>query len=461
MSKVDNAVVFMDRGHYTTCTVHLHGGTISSYRVNNKEMLYFKERTSFNHFSPIRGGIKYTFPYYGRRVNGPKHGFARYVPWKLEQGPTTNADRNIEAVFSLTDSEYTRAVFVDVPSAVEVRNIDNTGLKLKITACAKTAKDVLIFNPWTNPVEEDYPYEYLHYIAVVVFMDRGHYTTCTVHLHGGTISSYRVNNKEMLYFKERTTFNHFSPIRGGIKYTFPYHGRRVNGPKHGIARYVPWTLEEGPTTNADRNVEAVFSLTDSEYTKALILCMYELQIDLKVENTSKYFPFIFRILRHSIFRLEDLTKCEIHGLKNCKRVRASGKQAGDVDEFSQDEKLVIKKRTSDLFVDVPSAVEVRNIDNTGLKLKVTACAKTAKDVFIFNPWTNPVEEDYPYEYLHFIGVGAGHLSSDIRLEPKQVWETRHIIEVVKEENEEKVNALAELLDNPWQLFDKSCEISQQ
>lgn len=58
-----------------------------------------------------RGGIKFAFPYFGTKINGPKHGLARFVPWSLDDGPTMKPDGNVEAVFSLTDTEYTRSVW--------------------------------------------------------------------------------------------------------------------------------------------------------------------------------------------------------------------------------------------------------------------------------------------------------------------------------------------------------------
>lgn len=127
MSKINEKVVILDRGNYTTCTVHLHGGTILSYRVNNKELLYMGKKAVFNTFSPIRcvvffyslffytvgrrGGIQFTFPYFANQINGPKHGFARYVPWSLEEGPVTLKDGNVQALFSLQESEYTKAIW--------------------------------------------------------------------------------------------------------------------------------------------------------------------------------------------------------------------------------------------------------------------------------------------------------------------------------------------------------------
>lgn len=68
--------------------------------------------------------------------------------------------------------------------------------------------------------------------------------------------------------------------RGGIQFTFPYFANHINGPKHGFARYVPWTLEEGPVTLKDGNVQALFSLQESEYTKAI--WNYKFKISFRV-----------------------------------------------------------------------------------------------------------------------------------------------------------------------------------
>lgn len=85
------------------------------------------KKAVFNTFSPIRcvvffyslffytvgcrGGIQFTFPYFANQINGPKHGFARYVPWSLEEGPVTLKDGNVQALFSLQESEYTKAIW--------------------------------------------------------------------------------------------------------------------------------------------------------------------------------------------------------------------------------------------------------------------------------------------------------------------------------------------------------------
>ncbi|ERL87013.1 glucose-6-phosphate 1-epimerase isoform X1 [Dendroctonus ponderosae] len=309
----------------------------------------------------------------------------------------------------------------------------------------------------------------------IVVLDRGNYTTCSVHLHGGTILSYRVKNKEILYMRKKTAFNHFAPISGGIKFTFPYFGAQSYGPKHGFARYVPWNLEQGPTVRKDGNVEAVFTLVESEYTKAiwnykfkisvrLTLCISELRVSVKVANTSKYFPFRFTILRHSIFKVEDVRKCEIYGLSGCKYVRLNENMTTTLDPEPDMEKLVIRRPYLDLFLETPSEIELRNIDAHGLKLRLKTTDATSTDVLICNPWEgnslNSEDQNISAdEYLHCLGVGNGHLSTDIRLEPMQMWQAHHIIEVVDDEYEKRIDELGRLLDNPLLLFKDTCKLT--
>ncbi|XP_050307092.1 uncharacterized protein LOC126743883 [Anthonomus grandis grandis] len=309
----------------------------------------------------------------------------------------------------------------------------------------------------------------------VVILDRGNYTTCTVHLHGGTILSYRVKNKEILYMKRKSDFTNFSPIRGGIKVAFPYFGRRINGPKNGFVKYVPWMLVKGPDTTEDGNVEATFAIKETEYTKAiwsytfklqyrLTLCTDELKIDLQVENTSKHFPFLFSILLHSIFKMEDVTKCQIVGLGQSKYVDVDAKHpphCTPMEPNPENDVVKISKPTSRMFLDTPPDVEIFNVDSKGLKLKITS-AHPLTETLIYSPWVQErkCSEFDRREYTHCLGVSNGRLSSDIRLEPKETWEAHFKVEVVNEAEEKRIQELANLLDNPLSLFNESCKTTE-
>lgn len=130
-----------------------------------------------------------------------------------------------------------------------------------------------------------------------------------------------------------------------------------------------------------------------------------------------------------------------------------------------------------LFVDAPSSIEVDNIDKRRLKLKIASIDLPLTDRLIHNSGENKrftVDPDvYGENYLNYLGVsfitlhinnvskksikvGTGHLRSEIRLEPKEDWKVEHIIQVVDEEYNKKIEQLEQLLNNPLELFRESC-----
>jgi len=105
------AVVVLDRGNNTTCTVNLHGATVVSWRVNNQEQLFVSKQALFDGKKAIRGGIPVVFPHFGPWSEGPQHGFARTSRWHLEKAPERLPSGDIEAIVVLMDSEYTHQVW--------------------------------------------------------------------------------------------------------------------------------------------------------------------------------------------------------------------------------------------------------------------------------------------------------------------------------------------------------------
>ncbi|XP_060526401.1 uncharacterized protein LOC132702020 isoform X2 [Cylas formicarius] len=275
----------------------------------------------------------------------------------------------------------------------------------------------------------------------IIVLDRGKNTACTIHLHGGTVLSWRIDNKELLYLKQKGAFNDISPIRGGINFAFPYVGGSAKGPKHGFARSVPWKLEEGPTTLPDGDVVVVLSLVPTGYTNSIWNCKFKftckvtlalrmLRYDLKVENVCPYFPFTFTILRHSQFRCVDVRNVDIFGLGNCKYKNLLDKTDKCLEWPSEEVKVNGECRM--LFLEAPTEILVRNL-RPGLDLKLTS---DTKEFVVHNPWDEthkdvPEEsQHYPDEYLHHVGVGCGVLSNPIKLNPLQAWESHQVVEVV-------------------------------
>jgi glucose-6-phosphate 1-epimerase len=106
-------VVVLDRGNNTTCTINLHGCTIVSWRVNNQEQLFVSKKSVFDGRKAIRGGISFVFPVFGFSGSNvlPQDGFARVSRWHLEKGPDRLHTGDVEAIFSLCDSDYTRPMW--------------------------------------------------------------------------------------------------------------------------------------------------------------------------------------------------------------------------------------------------------------------------------------------------------------------------------------------------------------
>ena len=95
------------------------GGTITSWRIKNQELLFLDTNKFENPELPIRGGIPVLFPICGKLPNNTykyngnnyflkQHGFARDLPWEVIGN--SNQDRaSITLVF--TSNRLTRTVY--------------------------------------------------------------------------------------------------------------------------------------------------------------------------------------------------------------------------------------------------------------------------------------------------------------------------------------------------------------
>ena len=124
-------------------------------------------------------------------------------------------------------------------------------------------------------------------------------------------------------------FDGRKPIRGGIPFVFPQFGQwnyGMNGPPyHGFARISKWQLEKGPERMPSGDIEAIFSLCDSDFTYSMwqhhfkisyriILREKELHLNIGVYNPSKEGSFDFNVMLHSYFKCPDVRRCQVTGL---------------------------------------------------------------------------------------------------------------------------------------------------
>lgn len=225
----------------------------------------------------------------------------------------------------------------------------------------------------------------------IIVLDRGDYTSCTVNLHGATVTSWRIKNQEMIFISRQSHFTGLSHIRGGIQFVFPVMGAWIFGPNHGFARDLPWIVEEGPVKLESGDVYALVCLDDNPYTHSLWgyqfklyyrITLYETKIvfNIGVQNSSHTYPFEFKIMQHSLMRVPNVTRCEIIGFQNCK-YRDCLKNNEIMTEDR--EKVTISEHTDRIYINPPNEVLVTNTVGGG-SLKIMK--KRSRDVNLWNPW---------------------------------------------------------------------------
>lgn len=78
------ALRLVSPGGATALVTH-HGAHVLSWMPSaGDERLYLSERAVYAHGTPIRGGIPVIFPQFGTMGGLPRHGFARNLPWILD-----------------------------------------------------------------------------------------------------------------------------------------------------------------------------------------------------------------------------------------------------------------------------------------------------------------------------------------------------------------------------------------
>lgn len=272
----------------------------------------------------------------------------------------------------------------------------------------------------------------------VVVLDRGNNTTCTINLHGATVVSWRVNNQEQLFVSKQAVFDGKKAIRGGIPFVFPQFGPWTFGPNHGFARIVRWHVEKAPERLPSGDVEAVFSMMDSDFTRSmwnyefrltyrLILREKELHFNIAVYNPSKELSFSFNMLLHTYFKVPDVRRCQITGLHNC--MFLDKMQDGTIYHDIRDV-VTIQGRTDRIYQNTAQEHIITNVVS-GRKMRIQKY--NFPDTVIWNPGEGQAKVLTDFgddEYPNMICVEAGHVSSPVILHPGTAFEASQILQVM-------------------------------
>jgi glucose-6-phosphate 1-epimerase len=273
----------------------------------------------------------------------------------------------------------------------------------------------------------------------VVFLDRGNKTSCTINLLGATIVSWRVNNQEQLFVSKRSVFDGKKPIRGGIPFVFPVFGSSTIQPQHGFARISRWQLEKSPERLPSGDIDAVFSLTDTDFTRQMWNCEFrvsyrlilrekELHMNIHVYNPSKEIPFQFQLLLHTYFKCPDVRRCQVTGLHGCTFIDKTREPPNSYQECR--DVVMIGEHTDRVYTNTPPEHIITNVVS-GRKMRVQKY--NFPDTVIWNPWVDKAKEIPDFgddEYPNMICVKSGNVTSGVTLMPGLAFEASQILQVM-------------------------------
>lgn len=182
----------------------------------------------------------------------------------------------------------------------------------------------------------------------------------TVAEYGGQLLSWRTGDGvEQLYRPESLRMYPERALRGGVPVCFPQFSGRGALPKHGLVRTRPWQLR------AKTDSALILAIEDDAGTRAqwpyafelmqtLVLDAGGLSMALDVHNRSAL-PMLFTAALHTYLRVDDVTRCVLHGLDG-----REYEDAADAGRYKvQHGELRIAGEVDRVFADAPKSLVLR------------------------------------------------------------------------------------------------------
>jgi len=275
----------------------------------------------------------------------------------------------------------------------------------------------------------------------VVELNRGNGTVCKIHLFGATLTSWAVENNELIFVSKNAIFNNKKAIRGGIPFCFPVFGPHASLPQHGFARTSLWSVATPPTATPSGDVSTVLTLKDSEETRAVwphsftlsytvTLTENQLKLQVDVVNKNSSGPLDFTICLHTYIKVDHVEKAAIQGLKALKFVDKTKEGAPTADE-NRDE-VALSEFTDRVYLNSPAVQTVKGVSGGGsLELSKSGLP----DTVVWNPWpekAGAMADLGADQWEGFLCVEAGQCVTPVEVQSGATWTATHTLKYVKE-----------------------------
>jgi len=241
--------------------------------------------------------------------------------------------------------------------------------------------------------------------------------SATIYPFGACVTSYVKNGVDVLMVRPDAKLDGSKPISGGIPFCFPQFGPGAIQ-QHGFARNLDWEVVEQTDT------EAVFELTESEYTMAMwpypfkatysvTLADDALKTEFSVENTGNK-AFDFTAALHSYWSISGVNNIKIKsdGFSGASFLDKTASPPAETKATGAE--VVIKKETDSVYAGVSGDVEL--VDSKR-KRPLTISNKLGwSDTVVWNPYG-----DEGMGFDSFVCVESAQASSPVVLAPSEYW----------------------------------------
>ena len=249
--------------------------------------------------------------------------------------------------------------------------------------------------------------------------------TATIHRHGAHVTSWRpMDGDERLYLSGRSGFEGNAAIRGGIPVIFPQFATEGPLPRHGFARTSTWSLggvSRGSAGEAElelvlRDSAATHAIWDAAFRAIVSVALFgqKMAVSLVVENVGDA-PFSFTAALHTYFRVRDVARAEIVGLRG---TRYRGEDRSLVEEEA--ERLRVDGFLDRVYVGAPSHLELHE---DGRRMLIDA--EGFPDAVVWNPGREraaALADLDPGGERQFVCIEAAAVQEPITIGPLARWE---------------------------------------
>ncbi len=267
-----------------------------------------------------------------------------------------------------------------------------------------------------------------------------HYGSCIISLYGGHILSYlpKGQTEDIFWMSDTSAFEKGKAIRGGIPVCFPWFGPHATDSQkavHGFARLLAWEVIQ-TNVSPDGSTKLILQLNSTPETLDIwphvfkltltVTLGQKLNILLTIDNNGTE-AFTCTDALHTYFKVSDLTKITIHGLRQ-QRYYAAG--SNDI-LYQEEEDLLIQKEENRRYFEHGG---ICLITDNGWERKISVKKNGSNVTVVWNPHEVTAKNigDMPDDgYKQFICVEAVNAYDDaVRLAPGTSWSLSQEIEAI-------------------------------